>query len=80
MRGLHYLYIAAKGMRGVQATVDNSKERFTHGRPDAELLRIFCREKFGWNTDKVDQILEPVLKVCSAPAASACGLCRNASG
>ena len=46
-----------------QARVDDSKERFTHGRPDGQLLQTFCREKFGWAPDKVDQILEPVLKV-----------------
>jgi hypothetical protein len=47
----------------LQASVDDSKERFTHGRPDAQLLRTFCKEKFNWNSDKVDEILEPVLKV-----------------
>lgn len=43
--------------------MDDSKDRFTHGRPDAELLRNFCKEKFNWGPDKVDEILEPVLKV-----------------
>ena len=47
----------------IQARVDDSKERFTHGRPDEQLLRKFCHEKFGWAPDKVDQILAPVLKV-----------------
>lgn len=50
-----------------QASVDDSKERFTHGRPDAELLRNFCKEKFNWGPDKVDEILEPVLKVRIPP-------------
>ena len=50
-------------MCALQASVDDSKERFTHGRPDAQLLRAFCKEKFNWNADKVDEILEPVLKV-----------------
>ncbi|KAK9904154.1 hypothetical protein WJX75_005482 [Coccomyxa subellipsoidea] len=49
-----------------KASVDDSKERFTHGRPDAQLLRTFCKEKFNWNSDKVDEILEPVLKAYDA--------------
>ncbi len=47
----------------VQPSLDESKERFTYGRPDAQLIRNFCLEKFGWNFEKVDQILDPVLKV-----------------
>ena len=39
------------------------QERFTHARPDLQLLRGFCRDKFGWAADKVDQLLVPVLKV-----------------
>ncbi|KAK9806600.1 hypothetical protein WJX73_007536 [Symbiochloris irregularis] len=42
--------------------VDESKEKFTHARPDLQLLRTFCRDKFGWTPDKVDQLLLPVLK------------------
>lgn len=55
----------------MQARVDNSKERFTHGRPDEQLLRKFCHEKFGWAPDKVDQILAPVLKVLHVLSPSA---------
>ena len=47
----------------MQPALDESKERFTYGRPDAQLIRNFCLEKFGWNFEKVDQILDPVLKV-----------------
>jgi len=47
----------------MQPSLDESKERFTYGRPDAQLIRNFCLEKFGWNFEKVDQILDPVLKV-----------------
>lgn len=47
----------------LQPSLDESKERFTYGRPDAQLIRNFCLEKFGWNFEKVDEILDPVLKV-----------------
>lgn len=63
--------------------MDDSKERFTHGRPDAQLLRTFCKEKFNWNSDKVDEILEPVLKVSTicigmpAPCGSCLSLCKK---
>ena len=51
----------------MQPALDESKERFTYGRPDAQLIRNFCLEKFGWNFEKVDQILDPVLKVLLSP-------------
>ncbi|KAF5830170.1 hypothetical protein DUNSADRAFT_14946 [Dunaliella salina] len=43
--------------------VDRSKKAFTFGRPDPELLRVFCQDKFGWSPDRVDELLNPVLKV-----------------
>eukprot|EP00884_Botryococcus_braunii_P002641 jgi/Botrbrau1/12378/Bobra.0084s0003.2 len=42
--------------------VDDNKQSFTYGRPDIELLRTFCWEKFGWPRDKSEQLLLPVLK------------------
>ena len=54
----------------LQPALDESKERFTYGRPDAQLIRNFCLEKFGWNFEKVDQILDPVLKVLLSPVAT----------
>ena len=36
--------------------------RFTHARPDLQLLRHYTHTKFGWPEDKVDVLLEPVLK------------------
>lgn len=29
--------------------VDMSRAKITHGRPDLELLRKFCYNKFGWS-------------------------------
>jgi hypothetical protein len=42
--------------------IDASKERFTFGRPDLELLRAFCRERFGWEPARCDELLLPVLR------------------
>ena len=43
--------------------VDESRDKFTYGRPDLQLLRQFCLDKFGWPQDKADELLVPVLKV-----------------
>ena len=61
----------------MQPSLDESKERFTYGRPDAQLIRNFCLEKFGWNFEKVDEILDPVLKVGCLSQAAVCfqGMC-----
>ncbi|GMH40145.1 hypothetical protein BSKO_08049 [Bryopsis sp. KO-2023] len=42
--------------------VDGSKEKFTFGRPDLEMLRSFCSERFGWDYGNVDELLVPVMK------------------
>ncbi|KAL3698871.1 hypothetical protein R1sor_012947 [Riccia sorocarpa] len=46
----------------VNPMVEKSKETFSFGRPDLETLRRFCYEKFGWNKEKADELLLPVLK------------------
>eukprot|EP00891_Asterochloris_glomerata_P008711 jgi/Astpho2/8711/e_gw1.00128.97.1_t len=46
--------------------VDASKAAFTFGRPDLDLLRRFCADRFGWDQDKVDQLIQPVLAVYDA--------------
>lgn len=43
--------------------VDANKNKFAFGRPDVELLRAFCRERFGWEGARVDELLLPVLQV-----------------
>lgn len=45
------------------AKVDESRDKFTYGRPDLQLLRQFCLDKFGWPQDKADELLVPVLRV-----------------
>ncbi|XP_017242123.2 DNA repair protein UVH3 [Daucus carota subsp. sativus] len=41
--------------------VDKSKETFSWGKPDHFVLRKLCLEKFGWGTEKSDDVLVPVL-------------------
>ncbi|KAE8707616.1 DNA-repair protein UVH3 [Hibiscus syriacus] len=42
--------------------VDKSTESFTWGRPDLFVLRKLCWEKFGWGSQKSDELLLPVLR------------------
>ncbi|XP_022739308.1 DNA repair protein UVH3 isoform X3 [Durio zibethinus] len=42
--------------------VDKSTEPFTWGRPDLFILRKLCWEKFGWGSQKSDELLLPVLR------------------
>ncbi|GMH07966.1 hypothetical protein Nepgr_009806 [Nepenthes gracilis] len=42
--------------------VDNSTEPCSWGKPDLFALRRLCREKFGWDSQKADELLLPVLE------------------
>uniref|UniRef100_A0A2N9I1V5 DNA repair protein UVH3 n=1 Tax=Fagus sylvatica TaxID=28930 RepID=A0A2N9I1V5_FAGSY len=42
--------------------VDKSTEPFSWGKPDHFVLRKLCWEKFGWGSQKVDELIIPVLK------------------
>ncbi|CAN4081724.1 unnamed protein product [Withania somnifera] len=42
--------------------VDKSGEPFAWGKPDVSVLRKVCWEKFGWSSQKADELLVPVLK------------------
>ncbi|KQK23032.1 DNA repair protein UVH3 isoform X1 [Brachypodium distachyon] len=46
----------------ISPQVDDSTERFSWGRPDLSLLRKLCWERFGWNKEKADELLLPVLR------------------
>ena len=46
----------------LKPTVDRSKEDFEWGKPDMDLLRLFCKEKFGWEADRAERTLQDVLK------------------
>ena len=52
------------------AKVDQNRDKFTYGRPDLQLLRRFCLDRFGWQQDRADELLVPVLKVLYAAAAA----------
>ena len=43
--------------------VDTSKERLEWGRPDLDMLRAFCLERFGWPRARTDDLLLPVLQL-----------------
>eukprot|EP00775_Hariotina_reticulata_P011343 gene11343-11492_t len=45
-----------------QPQVDRNPARFNFGKPDSILLQEFCRERFGWNDTKIDELLLPVLR------------------
>ncbi|XP_060826334.1 DNA excision repair protein ERCC-5 homolog isoform X2 [Bombus pascuorum] len=42
--------------------VDESKETFTWGKPNIILLADYVKQKFGWDKNKYNKIIEPVLK------------------
>ncbi|XP_072033149.1 DNA excision repair protein ERCC-5-like [Amphiura filiformis] len=46
----------------LKPVVDESKEKFTWGSPDLDLLREFASAKLGWNRSKIDEMLLPVLR------------------
>jgi len=41
---------------------DRLEAKFTWTKPDFELLRQFCWEKFGWKQEKADELLNPLEK------------------
>lgn len=46
----------------LQPTVDQSEASFSWGRPQLELLKEFCQNRFGWNNRKTEEILQPMFK------------------
>ena len=45
-----------------QPAVDRSEEKFEWGKPDVDMLRLFCVKTFQWTRDAADKVLLPVLK------------------
>lgn len=43
-------------------SVDTSEETFEWGKPDLDMLRLFCIKRFAWTRDESDQILVPMMK------------------
>ena len=46
----------------LEPDVDRSSEKFTWGVPALDLLRHYCRRKFGWREAKCDEVLLPIIK------------------
>lgn len=42
--------------------VNKSRERFSWGEPDLESLRDYLQEKIGWNREKFNRVVAPVLE------------------
>lgn len=45
----------------VSPKVDESTEDLEWGRPDVEALLAFCQDRFGWNSAKAKEVLDPIL-------------------
>jgi len=43
-------------------SVDQSEETFEWGKPDLDMLRLFCIKTLSWTRDAADQILLPMMK------------------
>lgn len=43
-------------------SVDKSEEKFEWGKPDLDMLRLFCIKTFHWSRDSSDKILVPMMK------------------
>ena len=46
----------------LKPSVDNSSENFEWGRPDLDLLRQFAHKTLNWSSQKVDDLVCPVIK------------------
>ncbi|XP_048054165.1 LOW QUALITY PROTEIN: DNA excision repair protein ERCC-5 [Megalobrama amblycephala] len=46
----------------LQPSVDQSDASFSWGRPHLELIKEFCLNRFGWNSRKTEETLQPVLR------------------
>ncbi|XP_045511657.1 DNA repair protein UVH3 isoform X1 [Colias croceus] len=46
----------------LEPNVEKSDEKFTWGEIDITILRDYTKKKFGWSQNKLDEIINPVLK------------------
>ena len=46
--------------------VNDSKEPFHWGEPNFDALRRFCFFQLGWNIERIERVLNPVIKQCSS--------------
>ncbi len=52
-------------MAYLNPAVDNSTEKFTWAVPNLVAVRDFAADKFGWQWQKIDEMLKPVIKKLS---------------
>ncbi|XP_045062722.1 LOW QUALITY PROTEIN: DNA excision repair protein ERCC-5 [Coregonus clupeaformis] len=45
----------------LQPSVDLSEGSFSWGRPHLDLIKEFCQSRFGWNSRKTEETLQPVI-------------------
>ena len=57
------MYTPTRDMVARPCSSDQSRERLEWGRPDLDLLRLFCLEHFNWHRPRTDELLLPVLKL-----------------
>ncbi|KAL1021673.1 hypothetical protein UPYG_G00016380, partial [Umbra pygmaea] len=46
----------------LQPSIDQSEGSFSWGRPHIDLIKDFCQSRFGWNSRKTEETLQPVIK------------------
>ncbi|KAM6942813.1 DNA excision repair protein ERCC-5 homolog [Xenentodon cancila] len=46
----------------LQPAVDQSDSSFSWGRPQVDMIKEFCLSRFGWNSRKTEETLQPVMK------------------
>jgi len=47
----------------INPRVDPNKDKLSFGKPDQDLLRNFCADRFGWSQAQVDELVLPVIQV-----------------
>ncbi|XP_076586385.1 DNA excision repair protein ERCC-5 homolog [Chaetodon auriga] len=46
----------------LQPAVDQSDSSFSWGRPQLDMIKEFCLNRFGWNSRRTEETLQPVIK------------------
>ncbi|KAM9409863.1 DNA excision repair protein ERCC-5 homolog isoform 2-T3 [Pholidichthys leucotaenia] len=50
----------------LQPAVDQSDGSFSWGRPQIDMIKEFCLSRFGWNSQRTEETLQPVIKQLNA--------------
>ncbi|XP_061565921.1 DNA excision repair protein ERCC-5 homolog [Cololabis saira] len=46
----------------LQPAIDQSDSSFSWGRPQVDMIKEFCLSRFGWNSRRTEETLQPVMK------------------